>query len=188
MQRWRTRPSDEPTNHQLSILRVKPGKPLTGVILSHDVEGAELHYWKGRSRICDDENCEACEANFRARWYGYLELWSPTTGNRIILEVTQAAAPAIDEYFSSHRTLRNAVISASRLNRKVNSKLHVTLTPSALPEAQIPPASKIRHQLERMWECATVDTCEILQAVKHNDYAADPRAAKNGAANSRQSS
>ena len=188
MQRWRTRPSEEPTNHQLSIIRVRPGKPLTGVVLSPDVEGAELHYWKGRSRICDDENCEACEANFRARWYGYLELWSATTGNRIILEVTQAAAPAIDAYFREHLTLRNAVISATRLNRKVNSKLHVTLSPSPLPEAHIPPSTRIRNQLERMWECSTVATSEILQPLKVHDYNAGPRPAKNGAASPRQSS
>lgn len=188
MQRWSNRPRISTDTTPLTIIRVRPSKPVSGIVLSHDVEGAELHYWKGRSRVCDDKNCEACEANFRARWYGYLEIWSSTTGRSVIVELTAAAAPAIDEYFKEHHTLRGAVMKAARVNRKINSKLTATFEAGPLPESNLPNARKIRTQLEFMWETASSREPEKLHRLQITELDADPKVRENGAASTRQTS
>lgn len=160
MTHWTTRPTTRSAIAPIPILRILPGKPVTAIVTSHDAEGAELHYWKGRSTPCNFPDCAACDAHHAPRWYGYLAIWNPTNNQRALVELTAACAAALDAWVDVHGTTRGAQLTLSRANKKPNSRLALTLTPSNYTNHKIPEPPNVRHQLEKMWERATQPSAE----------------------------
>lgn len=136
---------------QYDLFRV-PAKGMgRAIVVSHDVVGADTHYWRGRSQPCSGDKCEACEDGQSPRWRGYLAVMSPKSGRVVILEITAAAAGAIEAYFNKHRTLRGAGIVAERVGQKPNGRLRLMLTPPAAEIDQLPKAPQIQRLLARIW-------------------------------------
>lgn len=161
MEAWRDEPSEDQRENPLSILRVKPGQPVRGIITSDRHVGADTHYWHGRSTICTQENCEACAAGMRARWYGYMGIWSSKSKRQTILEFTPPVASEIKAYIAEHGTLRGAAIEIQRTNRKVNSRLEATLAESNFTGDALPAALPVRKILCRMWSCFDDGTLKL---------------------------
>lgn len=155
MRAWTNRPDRDPTTLHLDILRARPGKAYSGVSMATDVVGAYTHYWRGRTVLCTTPNCDACHAQRKARWYGYIPLWEPDTDRRVLLEITAACLDAIDAYIASNDTLRGARVTVRRANNKINSKIIATLTHAGLTDGRIPTEPPTRQLLERMWEIET---------------------------------
>lgn len=152
MDGWANRPNREHEAAPLSIMRSRPGKAYTGIAVSAAVIGAYTHYWRGRSRICTAPECEACEAQRLARWYGYIGLWQPQTGTITILEITASCWETIETHLEKYGTLRGARITARRASAKINARLLIEIEQGPYAEDKIPCAPRVQEQLERMWE------------------------------------
>lgn len=149
---WSTQPNDGDIRPATQLLRVKPGKPLEGVITCTTTNGTYLHYWKGRTTPCLGADCEACTQKLSARWYGFLSLWSPRTNGHAIVEITSSCMERINEYTASHGTLRAALLRLRRANNKANARLLAEIELSGYAPDAIPPALDLIDTLEYIWE------------------------------------
>ncbi len=148
---WKRRPSQSDMPLRYEVNRAGPKGHAPAIILSHDVEGAYIHYYRGRSQKCLPENCESCEANIERRWRGYLIVADARTRETSMMEVTAAAMPDIDRYFREHRTLRGALIETRRIPPKANGRLVSKLTESAYDMASYNKAPPLRKLLMKLW-------------------------------------
>jgi hypothetical protein len=160
MQSWSPRPDRDPLTLHLDLLRARPGKTFSGIVLSNDIEGAYTHYWRGRTVKCDGQPCEACLASRQPRWYGYVAIWLPTSNAKALLELTPTCVPQIDEYFKLHGTLRGSLISLTRQNNKINSRVIAKIQEANYTTTAIPQDPPVRQLLERMWEVTPKNSIE----------------------------
>lgn len=145
-------PRDESLGMPYEIIRCRPGKPVTGILLSRRHVGAELHYWKGRSILHADTGCEACENGYTPRWYGYVAILRSGIGTINILEFTARCWPSVREYYEQIGDLRCAKFNASRLRDAANAPMGLTISEAKVPESSIPAEPDLVGMLERMWE------------------------------------
>jgi len=156
MNPWTNRPDARDTTPTMQILRARPATTTAGVLLSPDLTGAYTHYWRGRTRICENPNCDPCNAHHKPRWYGYAALWSPNSNAVALLELTPACLPQIDAHIQRHNTLRLAQIRLRRANNKPNSRLILQIDLHPYPSGNAPPNPDVHATLERLWECTIV--------------------------------
>ena len=121
------------------------------IVLSHDVEGAYTHYWRGRSSKCSGDDCEACNQNVSRRWRGYLVVANPRSKEMSLLELTPAAMPPVDAFFKTHRTLRGALLSTRRIPAKENGRLHSTIQESCYEMDSFRKPPSVRLLLQKLW-------------------------------------
>jgi len=157
------------------------------IILSSDVIGCHLHYWRGRSTPCQGENCEACADGQIPRWRGYLIVMNPKGDEKIMMEITAAAVPPIDVYFSEHGTLRNALLYLKRVGMKPNGKLLSKIETSARTLASLPAEPNLSNLLLRMWGMNTAEknSPEIQRKIrgdrlKQSDFEEERSSLNNG--------
>lgn len=156
MTAWTNRPRPDDYSTQIQILRSRPGKPLRALVTAADLVGAYVHYWKGRTKLCEHPNCEACDASRQPRWYGYLAVVAEATLNPAILELTPSCVPAIDRYLADHGTLRGALVKLSRANPRINARVILELSEGNLGGTALPAAPKVEAQLCKIWEVKAV--------------------------------
>lgn len=157
---FRSEPRDEGGGVPYGILRVSPGKEVTGIILSRRHVGAELHYWKGRSRLHRRGECEACAAGHKPRWYGYVYVLRTGIGTLSILEFTARCWPTIREYYQSVGDLRGARFNACRVRPQTNAPMSLTLSEIRVPSAGLPDPASLQEVLARMWEVSVPEPSE----------------------------
>lgn len=149
---WTRRPPLEQMPLRYQLLRVPPNGATGLVVLSHDVVGATLHYWRGRTRPCLPANCSPCEHGNRPRWRGYVAVQGRRTHQIFLLELTPAPMKHIDQYFRAHRTLRGAELSLKRKNGKANGEIFLQIFPPAITADDRPKAPDVKQLLEAMWD------------------------------------
>lgn len=152
------RPTQQDRPVELPLIRVPPTGISKVLILSNDVTGTNLHYWRGRSEPCHGDGCEACLDGQMPRWRGYVVMMSTRTKQKGLLELTAAAMDPIDEYFAEHGTLRGAELAISRSGGKPNGKLSSTIKFGGLPAGSLPTAPELEGILLRLWGYSTDDT------------------------------
>jgi hypothetical protein len=152
MNSWTNRPHPDPSTAHLNLHRVKPGKPITGIVLTNDLTGAYTHYYGGRTQVCNAPNCKACDERKNARWYGYAQIWNPTTHSVAVVEVTPTCVEAIDAYMKTHGTLRGAWIKLQRVGPKLNAKLTAELREPTHSSDLLPQPADLEKYLTRLWE------------------------------------
>lgn len=148
---WARRPdkSDMPMRYEVN--RAGPKGHLIHLILSHDVDGAHIHFYRGRSARCGGEKCDACLAGIRKDWRGYLIVTTIKTRVLSLMELTPAAMPPVDVYFRTHRTLRGAFISTIRIPAEKNGRLRSTLEESCYNVENFPKPPPVRQILKKLW-------------------------------------
>lgn len=134
------------------VHRVKPGRPLKAICLSHEMAGHQLHYVGGRSRPHFNDACGYCEdGKSQPRWYGYLACVNLELNEPRLLEVTDAAGKLIERYVATHRTLRGVEFTLNRRDSKPNGELHVVLRESRFDADVLPKCPNVVRMLMRMW-------------------------------------
>ena len=152
MENWANQPNEPTTETRMPIMRVLPGRPKSGIILSVGLTGAYTHFWRGRTTICTAPECDACDANRLPRWYGYLAVWSPSTKTQALFELTPAAAPDIIAHQEAYGTLRTARLTLQRANAKANSRVQAAIEPTTYATKDLPEPPNVRAILQRIWE------------------------------------
>lgn len=146
------RPREKSSTMGLPLLRTPDKRSIGGIILSHDMIGTYLHYWKGRSRPHKEENCEPCAEGNGKRWKSYVIVQDVVDRKRGILEIPPYATDQVDEFFKQHRTLRGWRISLSRPNKRANGRVCATFHPAKFDEAVLGECPPLIPMLLRMWE------------------------------------
>lgn len=148
---FQRRPPESDTETTVEVRRVAPGRPIRGIVLSHDLAGRFTHWFGGRTVPCHDGECKACNESVERRWKGWLAIYNPDTRGICILEITPKTVPPIDEYFRAHRTLRGAQITASRIGKKDNGKVVATLCSGPIHNDDLPTCPQVEKVLLKMW-------------------------------------
>lgn len=165
MSEWCSRPNREPDQPMLQLKRCPTGKGLTAIVTGDDLVGHYTHYWRGRTTICRKTGCEPCSQSRTPRWYGFLDVWSPSTNAIAMFELTPTCIEPIDRYLAAHGTLRGSKITIQRATAKVNSRLICTIEESQFSPSAIPPAVDLKRHLAKMWELPfeTMEAAATLQ-------------------------
>jgi hypothetical protein len=152
MATWTPRPTNGAQSQPFRIHRVKPGAGSKGVIVSYDVIGTELHFWKGRSVPCTGNTCTACQSGQQPRWKGYVQVLAAATNVVVICELTDRCVPAIDEAKRIHGSLRGLGVHIRRANARVNGPLEIEFAGTQRSDGELPDPADLIEMLERMWE------------------------------------
>lgn len=156
-QQWTSRPDESQIQRACQIIRVKPGKPMRCIVLSHDLVGAQTHYHQRRTQICQGAACGICALNEKPRWYGYLSAMSLAGSIRVIVEVTPLCVPSIDEYFRDHGTLRGAQLSLERIGARDNAPIRSALAEGHFEQSRLPEPLPVIATLQQIWQLDTLD-------------------------------
>lgn len=152
MATWTNRPSEESNDLPFRIHRTPANRPIKGIILSTHLVGTMLHYFRGRSRPCGKNNCEACESGQKPRWKGYIEL-KPSDGKTVqIVEITERVFPQLDAEEKKNGNIRGVKIELSRLKPRANAPLHLEIKAGRIADCDLPKEHDLKAILERMWE------------------------------------
>ncbi len=152
MAEWTTAPPDNDQRAPYRVIRTNHMKPLRGVILSQHLVGIMLHYWKGRSKPCEGNECEACQAGQKPRWKGYFQVHNADNQTVYIVEITERVWHEFNEEDRKNGTLRGARIELQRTNRKANGPLAARFLAGRTAESELGKEVAIVPILERMWE------------------------------------
>jgi len=148
---WTDRPSREDGQGNYRLLRVGRSGTVRGIIISHNLVGTGLHYWKGKSTPCNQSTCEACKEGHTARWYGYIALWSAKTDSIGICEITDGCADDVDRYRARHSTIRGAELLLTRQGQRPNGRILANLTPGSIADERLPSAPDVIKILMKIW-------------------------------------
>jgi len=149
---WQDQPTVDDSLPNYRIMRVPAGRKISGIVISDDVIGTNLHYWKGRSQPCRKEECEACQNGHKPRWKGYILIMCMKTRNISILEFTDRVYREIGEFRKQKGTIRGGMMTFFRTNSKNNGPLSVTIEENLYDATSLPPEEDLRSILERIWE------------------------------------
>jgi hypothetical protein len=168
-----TRRADPSTRSTtMSLHRVRPGRPLGGIVLSHDMIVRLVHYWGKRTIACDGlPHCPACKANQTAQPKGYIAVKDLKNPLITILEIPCLATWAVSDYFDLHRTLRGHVIKLERVGKATNSSVHVSWLPDKFDGDSLPKCPNIIASLCKMWG---IKDWQMMIKIFPADNAGDP--------------
>ena len=144
-------PDDQDQNFGWVIKRAGTDSSLKLIILSSDVLGIRVHFFRGRTGPCVKVGCEACRLKQLSRWKGYLLAFEPATSQQLIFEFTPPGSVVLETAKEKYGTMRGLQIIANRASKKPNAKVQLavlgctTLGPSACPDYAIWPI------LARIW-------------------------------------
>lgn len=157
MTTWTHRPSDSTDDLPFRIHRTPANRAIKGIILSSHLIGTMLHFYRGRSRPCTKDDCEACESGQKPRWKGYIEL-KPADGRTVqIVEITERVFPELDREEKKHGGIRGLKVELSRLKPRANAPLHLEIKAGRIADCDLPSEHNLKTILERMWEIPQKD-------------------------------
>jgi len=183
MTNWTATPLNGEQRPAHRLIRIRPGKPASGIITSLNLIGCYVHYWRGRTTPCQESKCPACKENQAARWYGWFSLWSPKTHEHVIAEITSACVDAFAAYALTHGQLRGAKVTLARATAKQNARLIAILEESAISPDILPPPLDVQTTLEKMWEThhtTTTPPPRTPQLADRDEYLHQCRPSGNG--------
>lgn len=125
MQKWSTLPPASEGPATLPIERTPPKGELVGWITSHKMLGCPVHWYKGRTKPCQLEDCHACAQNVPWRWKGYLGLHVKKDNRHVLFEFPAQVGEKLGDYLKTHRSLRNLLIAVNRIPEKPNGKVNL---------------------------------------------------------------
>lgn len=149
---WTNRPTADAVPPSFRITRTPATGYMRATVLSDTLIGCKLHYFHGRSKPCNGEQCEACKAGQLPRWKGYVFIFSEQSKSIGIFEFTERAFLAFDCYYTEHGTLRGADMRSTRIGKKANSPIEVTFMEGNRDRKGLPAPDDLEGTLMRMWE------------------------------------
>jgi hypothetical protein len=136
----------------IPLLSPKPGRPVSGIVLSELVTMVEVHHTPRGSRPCrtDRQTCPLCRAgNNELRVKGYVAAWSASAGREILLELTAESMSACSA-IKDRQPLRGRTLTLTRLGAAPNSRVSARLSENRT-EGTLPAACNVREVLCRVW-------------------------------------
>lgn len=163
------RPKEDQMPVRWDIVRAGPKGLGNLIVLSHDVVGADVHYWNGRTMPCIPASCPACQENQQPRWRGYLAITNRKRTISAIVEVTAAAMPPIKKYFDQRRTLRGANLGLYRKGGATNGRLYAEICESSENKETLPKGPSLKKLLAQIWQLKRVHDKLIVVAPDYQE-------------------
>jgi hypothetical protein len=161
------RPLEQLREPNWSITRVKGKQSLSCLALSKDLIGCYVHYARGRSQPCiQQESCEWCQTGVPRRWHSWFGAVSMTGQTKSIVEITLAVMPRFDEWIRQNGTLRGTRVDLARAGKRDNGRLMAMLERGQRKSNELPGAPAVAQMLRRMWDLP--ETTEILETQSPN--------------------
>lgn len=149
--RWDV-PPPTPTNlPYLPLVRVPPGKPLSGLLTSQSVLGVWTHFLGGRTLPCMSSDCKGCEAQMPKRWEGYISLITPSPSKHILVALTPGAALGISDTAPDPLQLRGNLVIFERGGKRLNSRLRARVERVDFYQKMLPPEPNLKEHLVHIW-------------------------------------
>lgn len=145
-------PGNQVSAPPIELLKVKPGSPHQGWVLSDFVLGVKTHWINGRTQPCLGAagGCEGCKVGMSIRKKGYLCVWGGLGGKVSLLEITPKAFDFEAKlYYSSG--LRGMMYRAKRMGSDPKSALRVELSDTAHCPHALPDEVDVQEVLCRIW-------------------------------------
>jgi len=120
---WTEEPPEDGGQQPLQVVRVKPGKPLECVIECRNWVGVMTHYWNKQTILHKENDCPACDANWKPVWQGFLVVGNTEGTRRVLLQITPQAATCLKVYKRTPKQLLGCRARFQRLGRRKNSPL-----------------------------------------------------------------
>lgn len=156
---WSRKPARPELSQSAPVFRLKAGGSITAIVLSHDVTGAYLHFFKGTStpHLEPSSECAACEAERPMRWEGYVAAFIPSTLATVILPITASCQPTFEQWKTSNGSLRGAQLKLVRQGLKPNGRVKAELSKASYPTNSLPPDLEVKAILAHMWKLDAAD-------------------------------
>lgn len=151
MPTYTNEPPPEPSGAALPIKRTPAMKALVAIVTSEDLAGTPTHFFKGRTRPCEKEDCEACEQGIPWRWHAYLSAVDADSMLHFLFECTAQASQAFIQYRKAHGTLRGCMFSAKRWKAASNSRVIIQTRPANLEKITLPQSPILPAVLAVLW-------------------------------------
>lgn len=151
-EQWTDAPPNAPIIAQYKLLRTQPGKPQAWVVLSDRFVGTATHFFNRRTVKHTAENCIPCANGNAARWFGFLGVYNPTTGQIAIHEFPKDTVSSVLAKYAHMLPLRGRMIRVERVPNRANGIVHATVVTIHQPLEHLPPEMKITDVLQRMWD------------------------------------
>ena len=153
---WTAKPADDPKKPKIPIDRCGAQSSMQYIVLSREVIGCMLHFFRGRSIPClmpSEGWCDACTdpKGNEPRWRGYLCCWRVHFNTFHLLELTPPCMTTVASFIEGHEHLRGAIIRLERPSGKANGRIVCQLEKTNVRENTLPPAFDVRDALERIW-------------------------------------
>lgn len=148
----RRRPDRERTRTGWRVIRTPAKGTYTAMCISHDLIGAELHWFGGRKTPCwlTDE-CPMCQKGKPRDWYSYVAFVAGKNGERGIYEVPFGALWAWDEAFGRNRTLRGLEFKAWRAPARSTGAVMMGFKTGTVISKDLPKAPDVEQILKQMF-------------------------------------
>lgn len=153
-------PPDADRGVYYPLLAPKPGKDVTGIILSETIQGVITYYVpptgpgeKGHSLpcTCGELPCEGAKMKRDHRWKGYLACWDRAQGRLFIAEVTKEAYCRCPGFEQFKGALRGKVLRLARRGDSANARVQAVITAPSGVAGDLPPAFNVQSAMERIW-------------------------------------
>ena len=158
---WKRRPDLAGGLLDFQIHRIGANGEKNLVILSHDIVGADTHYYRSRTRVCIGAACAACRDKNEPRWRGYAFGLRQAQQTIVLFELTPAAMPNLHEWFCAHRTMRGLVVDFARMKGVANGRLLANNLRQYSAAAPLPSAKSIKTALTKLWRLNDQESVEL---------------------------
>jgi hypothetical protein len=158
---WKRRPDQAGTLLDFQIFRVPAAGEKGLVILSHDIVGADTHFYRNRTRVCMGIDCVACRDSSPCRWRGYTFALRWQQQTVVLLEVTGAAMPNLHEWFCAHRTMRELAVDFVRMKGVANGRLIANNLRKYSHSMPLPAPKRVKDALTKLWRLNDQEALEL---------------------------
>ncbi|HWN10120.1 MAG TPA: hypothetical protein VNO50_12790 [Pyrinomonadaceae bacterium] len=148
---WENEPPINDAISPYDLFRIPGRGTYNFIILSRQLHGCKLHYFKGRSIPHTEGGCEACENKNETRWRGYLAVCNASNFKQGILELTAVPAAQIAEKIKLNEPIRGKIATLHRPSGKPNGRIQLDLRPGKIPDKELPEPFNVIATLKKIW-------------------------------------
>lgn len=149
----RRRPDRDPKIPVWKIDRTPPKGAYTATCISHDLLGAELHWWSRRKTPCWlTEDCPMCLAGSPREWYSYVAFVDGTRAERGLWEFPFGTLWAWDEAFCRYRTLRGLRFKCWRSPERSTGSVQTAFGKKLLDPKELAKAPDVERMLQQVYD------------------------------------
>jgi hypothetical protein len=136
----------------LPLVRTPTKGNLRCLVTCHDLIGCYTHWYAGRTKPCQGDTCKPCLEGAPTRWLSYFSARIADGPAHAIVEIPLLAAQQIKEWLKTRSTLREHVITLTRLSKRPNGRVSASIERYDGKEINLPPSPDLIKCLSVIWQ------------------------------------
>lgn len=163
---WTNRPDKRDVERSYKWVKAPTKGTRRWRIHSDDVTVTKVHYFAGRSRGHDTDNCTPCKRGNQWRWTGFVLVSEQGQRTMQILQVPGFIAGQLHEEHTYRRTLKNLYIELGRKGDRPNGQVYMKVLGQSADQEWNPPAPELAPILTKTWELRPDEARRIAAELK----------------------